>query len=117
MAKVIFEVNKLQNYDLIGRVVISLAGRDKDSKYVVIKHIDDQYILVANGSTKTIEMPKKKKIKHLMLTTVINYDIKNYILSQNKNTNLLIKRFIKLNGTVKEVWLPYVKRWYNRNGR
>lgn len=93
----------MQNYDLIGRVVTSIAGRDKDKQYVIIEQIDNQYILVANGSTKTIEMPKKKKLKHLMLTTVVNYDIKNYILSQNKNTNLLIKRFIKLNGTVKEV--------------
>ena len=74
-----------------------------DEIYIIVNNVDDKYVLVANGSTKTIEMPKKKKLKHIMLTDVSNEEIKYSILSQDKNTNLKIKRFIKLNGTVKEV--------------
>ena len=36
---------------------------------------------------------------------------------KNKGTDLKIKRFLKLKGIVKEGWLPYVKRWCNRNAR
>lgn len=103
MAKVIFEVNELQDNNLIGRVVISKAGRDMDEIYIIVNNVDEKYVLVANGATKTIEMPKKKKLKHIILTNVVDEEIKSSILSQDKNTNLKIKRFIKLNGTVKEV--------------
>lgn len=103
MAKVIFEVNELQDNNLIGRVVISKAGRDMDEIYIIVNNVDENYVLVANGATKTIEMPKKKKLKHIILTNVVDEEIKSSILSQDKNTNLKIKRFIKLNGTVKEV--------------
>lgn len=74
-----------------------------DEIYIIVNNVDEDYVLVANGATKTIEMPKKKKLKHVILTNVINEEIKSSILSQDKNTNLKIKRFIKLNGTVKEV--------------
>lgn len=96
-------MNKLQNNNLIGRVVISKAGRDMDEIYIIVNNVDENYVLVANGSTKTIEMPKKKKLKHILLTNVVDEEIITSILSQDKNTNLKIKRFIKLNGTVKEV--------------
>lgn len=102
MAKVIFEVNNLQRDDLIGRLVISKVGRDKGKVYI-ITNVNEQYLFIANGSTKTIEMPKKKKNKHVMLTDVVDKNIKNSIQFEDKNANLKIKRFIKLNGTVKEV--------------
>ena len=39
MTKVIIEVKNLQNNDLIGKVVLSIAGRDKDHYYVVVKEL------------------------------------------------------------------------------
>ncbi|SHJ78156.1 hypothetical protein SAMN02745163_02588 [Clostridium cavendishii DSM 21758] len=93
----------MQNNDLIGRLVVSKAGRDKDQSYIVVNVIDDQNVLLANGKTKTIEMPKRKIRKHVELTNVMDESIKSSILSQDKNINLIIKRFLNLNGTVKEV--------------
>ncbi|MGL5243666.1 MAG: hypothetical protein ACRC7R_00615 [Sarcina sp.] len=93
----------MQNNSLIGTLVFSEAGRDKDLAYLIVDIVDEKYVLVANGSTKTCNMPKKKKIKHLLLTDVIDNDIKISILAQDKNRDLKIKRFIKLNGTIKEV--------------
>lgn len=103
MAKVIIEVKKLQNNDLIGRLVISKVGRDKDKMYIITNILDETYVELTNGSTKIKEMPKKKKLKHLVLTDVVDEGIKSSILSQDKNINLIIKRFLKLNGTIKEV--------------
>ena len=102
MTKVIFEVNNLQKDNLIGRLVVSKVGRDSGKAYIIID-VSDNYLFVANGLTKTIEMPKKKKNKHVMLTDIIDVNIKNSIEFNDKNANLKIKRFIKLNGTVKEV--------------
>ena len=60
------------------------------------------YIL-ANGNTKTIKMPKKKKIKHLNILEDVDDEINmhqyNYAI---KSTDLKIKRFLKLKGIVKE---------------
>ena len=90
MTKVIFEVNELQDKDLIGCLVVSTAGRDKDARYILVKYIDEQNVLVANGATKTFEKPKKKKLKHLLLTSVINEEIITSILLQDKNWFKLI---------------------------
>ena len=117
MAKVIIEVKSLQNNDLIGKVVLSKCGRDKDQYYVIINKIDDNYFLISNGSNKTIQMPKKKKKKHLVVLEYVDDDIKSSIMLNDKGTDLKIKRFLKLKGIVKEGWLPYVKRWCNRNAR
>lgn len=92
----------MQNNDLIGKVVLSKAGRDKNHLYVVVRQIDDNYVLLANGDTKLIDMPKKKKIKHLSIFEDIDDELLSLIKSCAKSTNLKIKRFLKLRGIVKE---------------
>ena len=39
----------------------------RNTLYVVVRQIDNDYVLLANGDTKSIDMPKKKKIKHLII--------------------------------------------------
>ncbi|MGL5614852.1 MAG: hypothetical protein ACRDD2_01270 [Sarcina sp.] len=95
-------MNSLQNNDLIGRLVVSSTGRDKGSFYVVLEKISDNLLLLVNGSSKTMLLPKKKKLKHLTLTNVIDEEVYASIQSNCRNADLIIKRFIKLNGT-KEV--------------
>lgn len=107
----------MQNNDLIGKVVLSLAGRDKNHLYVITDVIDDKFVLLSNGDTKTINEPKKKRVKHLKVLENIDEEIKSAIVSERKDTDLKIKRFLKLKGIVKEGWLPYVKRWCYRNAR
>ncbi|MEG0133667.1 KOW domain-containing RNA-binding protein [Clostridium sp.] len=92
----------MQNNDLIGKVVSSIAGRDKSYLYVIIDQVDNDYMLLSNGNTKTIQMPKKKSLKHLIVLEDISDDIKFLILSKNRGADLKIKRFLKLKGIVKE---------------
>ena len=101
-AKVIIEVKNLQNNDLIGKVVLSKAGRDIDHLYVVVRQIEKDYVLLANGNTKLIKRPKKKKIKHLSILEDIDGELLLSIQSCDKSTDLKIKRFLKLRGIVKE---------------
>ncbi len=51
----------------IGIIVKSLNGRDKDSYFCVLELLGD-YVMIANGKTRKLESPKKKKIKHLQIT-------------------------------------------------
>lgn len=48
-----------------GRVVLSTQGRDEGRYFVVLSVIDEQYVLMADGLTRKIDHPKKKKVKHL----------------------------------------------------
>ena len=45
-------------------IVVSLAGRDKDELFFVLT-IEDNYALIADGKTRRIGQPKRKKLKHL----------------------------------------------------
>ncbi len=92
----------MQNNDLIGKVVRSKAGRDTNHLYVVIGQLDNEYVLIVNGKTKTLEKPKKKKIKHLDFLKTVDDEFKTAIDLKSKSTDLEIKRFLKFEGIVKE---------------
>ncbi len=52
--------------DLLGHLVVSLAGRDKGCICAVVGMTDDDgYVLIADGKIRKVETPKKKKLKHL----------------------------------------------------
>jgi hypothetical protein len=102
MTKVIIEVKSLQNNDLIGKVVLSKTGRDKNHFYVIVGFINDSYVILSNGNTKTVQMPKRKNLKHLVVLSYVDDEIKESIILRDRGTDLKIKRFLKLKGIVKE---------------
>ncbi len=54
-----------------GRVVTSLQGRDRSRSFVVLSVVDDQYVMMADGCTRKLDHPKKKKRKHLHVRPVL----------------------------------------------
>ncbi len=48
----------------VGHIVISLAGRDKERPFYVLK-TEENFVYLADGSLRRIENPKKKKVKHI----------------------------------------------------
>ena len=81
---------------MIGNLVISKAGHDKDTRYIIIKE-DDEYVYLADGRIKTIEKPKKKRKKHIQ--PIYKYDIselQNKLLHNERVSNEEIKRIIKI---------------------
>lgn len=48
-----------------GQFVLSIAGRDVNRLFVVFDVIDDNYVMIADGMLRSINKPKKKKLKHL----------------------------------------------------
>ncbi len=51
--------------DIIGSIVTSKAGRDKGRAFVVIAAEGDEFVMLADGETRKVSRPKKKKLKHL----------------------------------------------------
>ena len=66
----------MEEYLNVGAVVLAIAGREKKEIFL-ISGIEGNYALLVNGTTRTIENPKKKNKKHLHLlckseTTCLN---------------------------------------------
>lgn len=51
--------------ELLGRIVLSKAGRDKGRRFLVVAIEDDAHVRIADGETHKAAKPKKKKLKHL----------------------------------------------------
>lgn len=96
-------MNILSNHDLVGRVVRSLVGRDSGKTFIILKVVDDKYILMSDGKLRTEEKPKKKKLKHLVVTDIVAEELRDKLLSDGKVTNALIRKFLRLNDIDKEV--------------
>ena len=89
--------------DLLGRVVYSTAGRDSGKLFIVLEQIDENYVLISDGKLRTEEKPKKKKLKHLMVTVQVAEDIRKLLLSGERVSNSMIRSFLQLNDIDKEV--------------
>lgn len=76
----------------VGQVVISKAGRDKGRPFFIIKVVDTNYVLVADGDLRRLDRPKLKKIKHLSKTDKISELIKAKISSEEKINNAFLRR-------------------------
>ena len=79
--------------DLLGHLVVSLAGRDKGCICAVVGMPDENgFVLIADGKVRKVEKPKKKKLKHLKpIDWLPDDDVK---LSQDKLTNRFIREAV-----------------------
>lgn len=72
----------------------SKAGHDMKQIYVVVKE-DDEYYFLANGTTKTMTKPKKKKKIHLQLIKNIPSEVLEEIKGITALDDISIKRILK----------------------
>lgn len=49
----------------IGDIVISLKGHDKTKPFVVMAEVGTDFVLIADGKTRSVEKPKLKRKRHL----------------------------------------------------
>ena len=79
--------------DLI--LATSKAGHDRNQVYVVLEEKDD-FLMVANGTTKTVAKPKKKKKIHLQLIKKIPDEVLEVIQDAKALDDITIKRILKV---------------------
>ena len=78
----------------VGDVVLSTAGRDRDGYYIVTK-VEGEYVYLVDGDLRKVENPKKKKMKHIVLTEFSDDEMTDRLVKNNKVTNHDIKKCLK----------------------
>lgn len=77
-----------------GDVVVSRAGHDREQRFVVLSAEGD-YVLLADGKSRTLEKPKKKKRMHLIACPT-RQDVRMKALAQGEQiTNAALRRHLK----------------------
>lgn len=79
--------------DLLGQLVVSLAGRDKGCICAVVGSADEEgFVYIADGRLRKVENPKKKKLKHLK--PIDRQDQRSARLPAERLTNRFIREAV-----------------------
>lgn len=80
-------IDRAETYDLIGHVVKIIKGRDTGQFAIIIEHLNDSIVLIADGEKRKHQHPKKKNINHLLLCSYVSPEVRNSILQTGRVTN------------------------------
>ena len=72
-------------------IVRSDAGRDKGKLFIVIA-VQGEYLLLADGKSRKVESPKRKKRKHVLFVAADDNRVSQKIISNEKVTNSELRR-------------------------
>ena len=73
---------------------MSTMGRDKGMYFIVVG-IEENYVYLVDGSVRKVDKPKKKKIKHIELTSFHEEKIALKVINKHKITNQDIKKALR----------------------
>jgi ribosomal protein L14E/L6E/L27E len=81
----------------------SLAGHDKGKLYIIIEGTKetgtDDFVYLTDGKTKTLDKPKKKKVKHIQVIHTLDESLKKLFESgqpiRDENIKYAIKEYEK----------------------
>ncbi len=71
----------------IGQLVEVVQGRERGQFAVIIKIINDRFVLLADGDKRKYDRPKKKSIKHIKLLEIISEEVRTSLLETNRVSN------------------------------
>lgn len=71
----------------------SLSGHDRNQYYLVVKK-EEQNVYLANGTTKSLDSPKKKNRRHIQIIRKLPDEVREAL--EESVTDLTVKRAIKL---------------------
>lgn len=77
-----------------GYLAKSLAGHDKDEVFVILA-VDGEYVSLVNGTSRTVEKPKRKRLKHIQPEYPKEENLQLKIRNKQKITNEEVKYFLK----------------------
>lgn len=72
-------------------IVRSDAGRDKGKLFIVLA-VQGEYLLLADGKSRKVESPKRKKRKHVLFVAADETRVSQKIISDEKVTNSELRR-------------------------
>ena len=78
-------------------IIISLSGRDQQQLFYVMD-VEDGYAILANGKTRKLENPKRKKLKHIRFAARIDSRVAQKIRQGDKVLNSELRRDLAIFG-------------------
>ncbi len=72
-------------------IVLSLSGRDRDHLFYVLD-VQKEFVLYADGKTRRIEHPKRKKLKHIKHIARIDTRVAEKLRNGDKVLNSELRR-------------------------
>ena len=72
-------------------IIRSDAGRDKGKLFVVLA-VEGEYLLLADGKSRKVENPKRKKRRHVLFVASEETRLSEKIKSEEKITNSELRR-------------------------
>lgn len=72
-------------------IVRSDAGRDAGKLFVVLA-VEGEYLLLADGKTRKVESPKRKKRRHVLFVAAEETRLSEKIKNKEKVTNSELRR-------------------------
>ena len=72
-------------------IVRSAAGRDKGKLFVVLS-VEGEFLLLADGKSRRVESPKRKKRRHVLFVSAEETRLSEKIKGEEKITNSELRR-------------------------
>ena len=72
-------------------IIRSDAGRDKGKLFVVLA-VEGEYLLLADGKSRRVEAPKRKKRRHVLFVAAEEPRVSEKIKNNEKITNSELRR-------------------------
>ena len=69
-------------------------GRDRGLYFIVVG-VEENYVYLVDGSVRKIDKPKRKKVKHIELTSLHEENIATRVKNKHKITNQDIKKALR----------------------
>lgn len=71
----------------LGQFVRIKQGRDAEKIAIIIKIVDDKYVMLADGEKRKYDCPKKKNVHHIELLDDISPEVQYSLLETGRVTN------------------------------
>lgn len=75
----------------VGQMVRVLKGKDAGTAAVVVAIVDTKFVLIADGSKRKFDQPKRKNVQHLELSPVISSEVVHSLQESGRVTNAKLR--------------------------
>jgi large subunit ribosomal protein L14e len=71
----------------LGQIVLIKSGSDAGQYAIIIRLLDERYVMLADGGRKIFDRPKKKNVQHLQLLNYISPEVQTSLQETGRVTN------------------------------
>ena len=83
------------NFPETGVVAVSRAGHDKGKAFVIVGRAEPEHVLLADGESRTVAKPKKKKLRHLHVEPKVASEVREKLLAGTPVSDAEIRKALR----------------------